>query len=165
MSASLPIFKCRIKSNEENLNELNKYYNWIPNKSMFRPTDAIRQKKDDEIRQIENDATKYPNRMADYIYETVFKSYIKDPLLERGAKLFNKIVFEPNKYPYQTQGNHYVLWFGSKIQEYSDECITDIINKKLKDINNSNVYDFVWYINPKMSVPEFFHVQVFWIKI
>ena len=132
---------------------------------MFRPTDAIRQKKDDEIRQIENDATNYPNGMADYIYKTVFNCDIQDPLSERGAKLFNTIVFEPNKYPYQTKGKHYVLWFGSKIQEYSDECITDIINKKLKDINNSNVYDFVWYKNPTMSVPEFFHVQVFWIKI
>ena len=164
MSASLPILKCRIKSNEENLNKLNTNYKWIPNESMFRPTPENKTKKDKEIIQI-NDTNEYPNRMVDYIYKTVFKSNIKDPLLERGAKLFNKIVFEQNKYPYQTQGKHYVLWFGSQNQEYSDECITDIINKKLKDINNSNVYDFVWYINPKMSVPEFFHVQVFWIKI
>lgn len=161
MSDLLPILKCRIKSNAENLIKLNKYYNWIPNDSMFRPTQENKAKKDAEIAEI-NDTNKYPNRMADYIYETVFESDIKDPLLERGAKLFNKIVFEPNQYPYQTQGNHYVLWFGSKIQEYSDECITDIINKKLNTINNGNSYDFVWYINPKMSVPEFFHIQVFW---
>ena len=165
MSASLPILKCKIKSNAENLNILNQYYNWIPNESMFKPTDAIRQNKNVEIIQIENDAIKYPNGMVDYIYETVFKSDIRDPLSERGAKLFNKIVFEPNKYPYQTKGKHYVLWFGSQNQEYSDECITDIINKKLNTINTNNNYDFVWYKNPKMSVPKFFHVQVFWIKI
>ena len=97
MSTSLPILKCKIKSNKENLNKLNTNYKWIPNESMFRPTDAIRQKKDDEIRQIENDATNYPNGMADYIYKTVFECDIQDPLSERGAKLFNTIVFEPNK--------------------------------------------------------------------
>jgi hypothetical protein len=71
------------------------------------------------------------------------------------------------RYNLPTYSNHYVLWF-SKInyengKNISEETINHIIIYELsKRIDN---FDFAWYINPKPSVPDFFHVQVFWIPI
>lgn len=100
-----------------------------------------------------------------------------------------EIKFVPNEFPYSTSGYHWVLWFGTKYQTVSDEKISEIIQGYLNDmvikynlqhrrlnfmeqessgrIRDDNLceefdYDFAWYINPKMTVPEFFHVQVFY---
>jgi hypothetical protein len=73
-------------------------------------------------------------------------------------------VFQQNEFPYAIEeGNHWVLWYGSSGQSCSDEDITsDIYIALLDHLNGSEDFDFAWYENPKMSVPEFYHVQVFW---
>ena len=43
-----------------------------------------------------------------------------------------------------------------------DEEITRDIDEAIKEIVNHDNYKFVWYVNPKMTIPEVFHVQVFW---
>ena len=63
------------------------------------------------------------------------------------------------------------------MQPRSDEGISKDISAELNKLINSRSkslnlfappaapvdFDFVWYENPKMSVPDFYHVQVFWI--
>ena len=36
------------------------------------------------------------------------------------------------------------------------------IEHELTAMQGKDKFDFAWYINPKMTVPELFHVQVFW---
>jgi hypothetical protein len=49
----------------------------------------------------------------------------------------------------------------------SDQIITinKIITKNLQNITGSDNFDFAWYKNPKPTIKEFFHVQVFWSKL
>lgn len=63
------------------------------------------------------------------------------------------------------------------MQPRSDEGISKDISAELNKLLNTRSkslnlfapppapvdFDFAWYENPKMSVPDFYHVQVFWI--
>lgn len=108
------------------------------------------------------------------------KFYVKDHSFPPGYKLFNR-----NDFPYNIpEGNHWIMWYGTHEQPVSDDQITADIDESIAsivhatesynhrigrnhtrdDVGNDlhDEYDFAWYCNPKFSVPEFFHVQVFW---
>lgn len=93
-------------------------------------------------------------------------------------------LFKPNEFPYDiTRGNHWVMWYATKEKSYSSEEISAHISESIVKIltdtdrsssdsassstdssNNSlDYYDFAWYVNPKMTVIDYFHVQVFWV--
>jgi len=76
-------------------------------------------------------------------------------------------VFQPNAFPYNIEsGNHWVMWYNTEACPYGDDTITKDIDMAIcNHLNGANNYDFVWYENPKMSVPDFFHVQVFWVVL
>lgn len=142
----------KISSKIENLNELSEKYSWIPNEKTIRP---------------DNDDNK--------------KLYIDDLIIKYGdikkgtlADIFNiknlnnikpTKLFQENKFKYNVKGNHYVMWY----LEYNESEINDdIINFDIylnifKIVRNNN-FNFAWYKNPKMTVPDIFHVQVFWIN-
>lgn len=44
----------------------------------------------------------------------------------------------------------------------SDDEITQDVNDAIREIVGNDNFKFVWYVNPKMTIPEVFHVQVFW---
>jgi hypothetical protein len=80
-------------------------------------------------------------------------------------------VFTPNPFPYQMDtGHHSILWYFSKERCVSENQIEqDIIlsiqeeHQTLHQTSLSNEeFVFRWYENPKMSHPNFYHVQVFW---
>jgi len=93
-------------------------------------------------------------------------------------------VFKPNRYPYQLpvrqlpegyhefqrQTQHWILWY----HHYPDEPLVNpsdvVIDHDIRceltalvTLHNFEAFDFIWYRNPGMSVPDMFHVQVFWI--
>jgi hypothetical protein len=74
--------------------------------------------------------------------------------------------FAPNEFPYDlVQGNHWILWYPVLTKPYSDREISADIAQQLDELlHGSTEYDFAWYVNPKMTVPEYFHVQVFWTQ-
>ena len=94
-------------------------------------------------------------------------------------------VFQPCTFPYQVEngGQHYTLWFPSLLQEVNELEINRLIEENIKQLiafrdqhidstsnesaseikNIETEFDYAWYINPKMTVPEFFHVQVFFV--
>jgi hypothetical protein len=58
------------------------------------------------------------------------------------------------------------MWYGTKEQTRSeDEINNDIFIAISNHLQGNNEFNFAWYINPKMTVPEFFHVQVFWTQL
>jgi len=93
-------------------------------------------------------------------------------------------VFKPNRYPYQLparqlpesfhkfqrQAQHWILWYHHYPEEPSvnpsDEVIDSDVRRELTTLVNSHgfeVCDYIWYRNPGVTVPDMFHVQVFWI--
>mmetsp|Transcript_16029 Transcript_16029/g.34792 ORF Transcript_16029/g.34792 Transcript_16029/m.34792 type:complete len:119 (-) Transcript_16029:1975-2331(-) len=105
---------------------------------------------------------------ADYVLQTVFglptdqngegKHFIpRDNLKKRR-------VFDRNKFPYQLPSGtkHWTMWYTYGPPEISDEQITSDIQADLRVRVGDDDFDFVWYENPKMTIPEVYHVQVFW---
>lgn len=155
---------CQISSDLDNLDKLHAIYSWIPNSDQIRPTDELIKKKDKDYANILN----FYHTVIDYMYDFIFnfptemdsngklKSYNSQKLVK---------IFKPNKYPYKLDNNskHYIMWYNCAEQPYSNEKINLDIKKEISQI--SNKYQFVWYENPSMSIPEIYHVQVFFIIV
>lgn len=157
----------KIDADQAALDELYKSFDWIPNSQNIRPTPDVLTKKLETLKEIDE---KWMS-LKDYILFKVFEMetkeicsrlYVPDMIAENIPPKFH-----PNEFPYSIdKGNHWVLWYASPQQPHSDDCINNDIRKAIHQLleGRSN-FDFAWYINPKMSVPDFFHVQVFWIEI
>jgi hypothetical protein len=74
------------------------------------------------------------------------------------------IKFVPCDFPYQIHesGHHYVLWYGSPVPVAEDVVDRDIRAAIQDIVGPETPYLFAWYINPKQTIPDIFHVQVFW---
>ncbi len=110
--------------------------------------------------------------MKDFILSSVFKqqcimnesgkkkaiSFPADPIWE----------FCPSNFRYNLPeyANHFILWYSNA--DHKEDFHEEFINNQIQDwiwkLLNHDSFDFAWYKNPKPSVPEFYHVQVFWIK-
>ena len=153
---------CHISPDLENLDKLHAIYSWIPNSEQIRPTDELIEKKEKDYVNILN----FYNTIIDYLYDFIFDFPTE---VQSGGKLksFNLDglikMFKPNDYPYKLDdnSNHYIMWYNCSKQPYSNEKITQDIKNEISKI--SNKYQFVWYENPSMSIPEIYHVQVFFI--
>eukprot|EP00439_Symbiodinium_sp_Y106_P023301 s3648_g2.t2 len=92
-----------------------------------------------------------------------------------------KPVFAANRYPYQLperpgksrlqqRAQHWLLWYlhfpWEEVADFPDDVIDQDVRRELMTIVHSEGFekvDYIWYRNPAASVPEVFHVQVFWI--
>jgi hypothetical protein len=112
--------------------------------------------------------------VCDYILYIVFDQPIVRMLDVKTAGNSNALpdyVFKESTFRYNVAPNthHYVLWFAQYnfeygLEKYNVGNINSILTKELEILTkNSKFFNFVWYINPKPSVTDFFHVQVFWI--
>ena len=177
MSLSIsPGYLGEISSDLSVLNTLHESFPWIPNDSMIRPTEEIKEIKRKTFIFIENEYDSLKDYVAQHIFgTTVEKLYFGSKKLASVINFntnefkINK-VFKPNEYPYSLlMGNHYVYWYGftpderTSYRPNSDSISEDIRIALLQLIPDDN-FNFAWYLNPKMTIPEFFHVQVFWIS-
>ena len=161
------MLRCKISSDYGDLDKLYETLNWIPNSVSVRPAPAILEEKARTMIEIDEKWVTF----RDYILFRVFgrdfginedgKFYAYDQIIGMETRLF-----KPNAYPYSIDyGNHWVMWYGSENQPYCDEQINADIETAVKEmVRADESYDFAWYENPKMSVPAFYHVHVFWIK-
>jgi hypothetical protein len=107
----------------------------------------------------------------DFILDTHFKYRID---IEDGHKYVVEEVkksewnFGKSLFPYDLSNevNHYVLWNSmyDYFNDFSDTVINNIIAETLVAMLGTDQFDFAWYVNPKPSIPELWHCQVFWIK-
>eukprot|EP00913_Durusdinium_trenchii_P016901 g15889.t1 len=103
-----------------------------------------------------------------------------------GAKPRPAPVFAANRYPYQlptrtaetevqSVAQHWLLWYlhfpWEEVADFPDEQIDQERPTNLREVQlvaqtfGFERVDYVWYRNPAASVPDLFHVQVFWIAI
>jgi hypothetical protein len=150
--------RSQISSDIHILNNLNDTFKWIPNEYEIRPNFQTLSKKYDFMDMISVEW----NSLNDCLLHLVFGN---DYFIYQGKKfaLDNNIsskrsfVLQKSMFPYRQieNGFHYVLWFSSN-EPVSNNVVQDILES---EINTS--INFAWYINPKPSVLDFWHVQVF----
>jgi hypothetical protein len=158
----------KISSKLDDLDNLNKLYSWLPNSITIRPCKEVLEKKIHTINMIDDEW----NLFEDYILYKVFnKDY---QIIDNKKKVVDKInieewIFSESEFRYNlpSYSNHYVLWNSKNI--FDLDIDDNIINSKIElfieniiDTKNYS-YNYAWYKNPKPTVNEFYHVQVFWI--
>jgi hypothetical protein len=156
----------RISCNKDDLTALNERYSWIPNSDTIRPTQEDLHNKLFLIEEV--------NKSWLSIKDYVECQFFKKPCIEKNGIKFNKDkenidewIFDSSKFRYNLipDSNHYVLWNTKYTfdKDFDDAIINKQIETFLQTKLNHNNFDFAWYKNPKPSIPEYFHVQVFWI--
>ena len=153
---------CKIPSSRNKLDILNKFYSWIPSGSM------VSTKKDKKV----IDAINYQKNYYQSNVDLVLIKYFNLPgkINRETNKVFSKLKLSElklktlvkNEFPYMIPKNteQYIMWY--TYNNITDNEITSDINELLEKLLNHNNFEFVWYENPKMSIPEVFHLQVFW---
>lgn len=158
-------FKSKISSNIEHLNELNRLFKWIPNEDQIRPPSNVVLMKNEKLSLI-----RFQWRsVKDYIKHTVWgmeRIWTDDGLHAVEEEPSKPYIFQRCEFPYSLEeGLHFVLWFNEVESSQSDEGITALLDQlvaaELGHDDTNDSYSFAWYVNPKMTVPDFFHVQVF----
>lgn len=170
-----------ISSNLDELAYYHTLYPWIPSPENIRPSPEKIQEKNLCIAEIQE---KYRSN-RDFILAKIFQKpiqyasdgkYMVDedlhPVCERDIK------FIPSNFAYKMPmpcTNHFILWYHTHKNPYEnvddEEERRKMISKDIEErlvklyLPKGSSYDFVWYENPKMSLPEFYHVQVFWVII
>ena len=159
----------RISSNLDDLTALHEVYPWLPSGASVRPPPDVVAIKHKRIAAIEAEWHSF----ADYIRATVFglgestaasadgghrKRAAGDPTAVANVKLF-----APTEFPYTGVPRHWVMWYGPRAAGYEvpEAEVTADIAAAVDGNPELAGKDFAWYINPNMTVPEFFHVQVF----
>lgn len=163
-------YRQEICSNTDKLEELHQKHHWIPGAANIRPLPNQIHMKLEDIEEIHRNW----NSMEDYL---LFKVFGLDFSLNDAKKFAVTIPpsvslqslrkLTPNQYPYNNLScYHYIMWYGTKARPYDSERITKDIEESLHQLvrkEHQESFQFVWYENPKMTVPEFYHVHVFWI--
>jgi len=164
----LHLLRNKINSNIQDLNELHKYYKWIPDENMIRPNSKVL-----EDKRIFSDyvLSKWAS-FKDFILDTHFKYPIN---IKDGYRCIHSEVkksewnFQKSLFPYDLlpEVNHYILW--NCLYDYFNDFNESIINTIIKDTIESMLatdsFDFAWYKNPKPSIPDLWHCQVFWVRL
>ena len=59
---------------------------------------------------------------------------------------------------------HYIMWYTCDKKYLSDREVNKDIRNSIYNIIKSDKFQYVWYENPKMTIEDVYHIQVFWIK-
>jgi len=156
--------RCRVNSDVEELQLLHEVYGWVPGRDDVRPSPAVRAQK--ELLLTNLDAMWASP--ADWVFHHVFNAPTSRNASGKRAATERPpagvTCFKPNPYPYEVPSGteHWVFWMASPESEWRpDSRINDAIAQAVDALGGG---EFVWYPNPKMSVPDpqLYHVQVFW---
>ncbi len=146
-------FLGKISSNVNQLNILHNKYNWLPKIDEIRPCEQNIKDKEEYIQMMENK------------YGSIKNGIICDVFNMDCNHIIPQKKFIKNKFRYKICSNHYIMWYLLyNDNELSDDIINMDIYYNIYKLLLHNNFDFAWYVNPKMSIPEIFHVQVFWIN-
>jgi len=154
----------KIESDFESLNAYNKEYSWIPNEYQIRPTEMLINMKKILMDKIKKDY--FTTR--DYILVNLFNNRVEKFNEKLKAKENNEKLnkFEVCKFRYQIDPKsfHYIMWYTCDKGSLTDEEINNDIKNSIYNLIKSDNFSFIWYENPKMTINDIYHVQVFWIR-
>ena len=154
----------RIESDLKSLDRLKSKVKWTPSSSQIRPSLSVKIRKAQILSNIKNTFVS----PLDYLLSSVFSASTKETtngLLTTDIDTCGTTcVLRPNEFPYDVdEGTHHsICWYPYKMRRTTDAQITEDIQRCLSTKLGHNNFEAVWYLNPKMTIPELFHVQVFW---
>ncbi len=161
------LLRCKISSDVQDLNELHAERWWIPNENMIRPSEKILKSKQEVSRNILGIWASFRDFILDTRFRYPTKKYngllVVDDTGKREEWGLRISLFSYNLPP---GVHHYILW-NSKynyFEQFDELKINGIIKDCLTNMLGCDNFDFAWYINPKPSIPELWHCQVFWIR-
>lgn len=173
----LPPWNRKIESDKKVLGATHACFPWIPGEHQIRPSLADLEKKASEMIRIEC----FYRTITDFIYDFIFdfktcldssgKLYVPElAMSDRGVDAKpskysqQRKVFAPNAYPYKvSQGTqHSLMWYSDGSPGGGDSEINADIYSALASELGHEQFEYVWYENPKMTIPGVYHVQVFW---
>jgi len=164
----LHLLRNKISSNIQDLNELHKYYKWIPDENMIRPNPKVLEDK----RIFSEYILRKWASFKDFILDTHFKYPIN---IKDGYRCIHSEVkksewnFQKSLFPYDLlpEVNHYILWncLYDYFKDFNESMINTIIKDTIESMLGTDSFDFAWYKNPKPSIPELWHCQVFWVRL
>ena len=150
-AASLPRLRCRISSDLDTMQSLHEAYGWVPGRENIRPSAATLQRKQETMARNghEFDVDEWSHDMFGVSWSQAL-----------AGNAVKKYHFVPNPFPYDIpRGTHHsVLWFPTE-KAMPDHVVNATLEKAVDKLGGT---EFVWYINPKMTVQAIWHVQVFW---
>jgi len=164
------VLNCKVSSNCDDLEVLRTVHPWLPGRETVRPTPELRAIKEASLANVRDNF----NTMGDYILQSVF-GYApeRDPVTNKlyvapeKWRTQQKRVFDRNMFSYSVPAGtrHYIMWYAPE-HPTDDAEITHDITEELKiRTHTQNGFEFAWYENPKMTIPDIYHVQVFWHRI
>jgi hypothetical protein len=157
-------WNCKIPSGIDQLAELQRVALWIPGPANVRPSEEVKEAK---AAHIDSVLRMYATE-GDYVMATVLGAATEadmNGLLRACPLAARHKCLQRNEFPYQMpEGTrHFVMWYSYELDAVADEPeITADIEQALRTRCRSDAFEFVWYLNPKMTIPDIFHVQVFW---
>ena len=162
------MLRSEIPSNIVELNTLHTTYYWVPNETQIRPTE-VQQLKKFFLSNTINDEWQ---SVKDFILHTVFgKTFTTEGNIKlvKDSDNVTEWVFNESHFRYNidAKANHFVLW-NSKFnysKDFDKEMINQLLTEMIKGKLGHTNFDFAWYKNPKPTVPELFHLQVFWVDL
>lgn len=166
----------KISSDVAVLDKLQPLYKWLPNSLTVRPSEAGKAAKRARLQLVEQTYSSFPDYILCSIYGRASglasdgsgRLRALDVSLSPSSSSAlgdAEMRFLPNEFPYAIDasvGHHSVLWYACVAKHKDDEAISRDIYDLLAAAHGPEAFDFAWYENPKMTVPEFYHVQVFW---
>jgi len=157
---------CEISSNTDVLETYKKYYGWIPGKDDIRPTEFQSLLKKNLLTNIN---TKYQSSRDYILIELFYYNFTKTEegkfkAVETRDNQLTK--FECCRFKYQIPNKtfHYILWFTTDKLNLNEQKINKIIFNSIQNTIHTDKFSFVWYENPKMTITDIYHVQVFFVK-
>ena len=155
---------CKISGDINILNKYNKIYDWIPNDKQIRPSDMNIFMKDMLLNKIKLEYNSTRDYMLINLFD--FNGYLVNGKYKSEEKNIKLHKFEVCRFKYKLNKNtfHYILWYNCNKEELSENEINKDIKKGIYNLFKNEDYEYVWYENPKMSINDIYHLQIFFIK-
>eukprot|EP00038_Savillea_parva_P008292 m.176005 g.176005 ORF g.176005 m.176005 type:complete len:418 (-) comp14090_c0_seq1:92-1345(-) len=160
---------CEIPCDGPCLQRLHEHFGWTPSSAMIRPSPEIQEAKSAHVVAT---LVRYCS-MPDQILHDVFgcplekcdngrlKAIVSDAMAGR-----RRLVRHPFPYALPQGTRHYVYWYVAETLDFPREAVSEHIATNLRLlIGSHHEFEFCWYENPHMTIPELYHVQVFFRKI
>lgn len=168
-----------IPSDLASLDQLHGRFPWLPNSHMVRPKDEILAQKRAYMEVVHRSYRDIGDRVLQDIFG--YDCAPNDDGILQALVPYQdvpQIRLARHKFPYDIPAgtNHSVLWFTAEGSSLFSKDITEHVRREIRqaivderfDSSTGSAarmpssFEFCWYENPRMTVPQVYHVQVFW---
>jgi len=159
---------CEIPPDPECLQLIHERYRWTPSQDMIRASPAVQQLKQEHVAKTLRRYCGVPDQI---LHDVFGCGVVQQPNGRYAASVSEamagrkRLARHPFPYDLPHGTRHYVLWYLAETIPVEREQVTADIAESIEQlIGAHHSFEFAWYENPKMTVPELYHVQVFWRK-